>query len=71
MDGSGALDSIIKNYVVVRAEQEKIAEDANDEISRKALGLSALMDNSKTFFGLKVSFIVFSVMEQLSRALQQ
>lgn len=67
---TGALDSIIKNYVVVCAELEKIGEDANDEPSRKASGLLALMDNFQTFFGLKLSFMVFSAMEQLSRTLQ-
>ena len=65
-----ALDSIIKNYEVVCAELEKIGEEANDEPSRKAAGLLALMDNFQTFFGLKLSFLVFSAMEQLSRTLQ-
>ena len=65
-----ALDSIIKNYEVVCADLEKIGEEANDEPSRKAAGLLALMDNFQTFFGLKLFFLVFSAMEQLSRTLQ-
>ena len=67
---TGALDAIIKNYAVVCAELEKIGEDANNEPSRKASGLLALMDNFQTFFGLRFSFMVFSAMEQLSRTLQ-
>ena len=56
--------------MVVCAELEKIGEDANDEPPRKASGLLALMDNFQTVFGLKLSFMVFSAMEQLSRTLQ-
>ena len=67
--GCTVLDSIIKNYVVVCAELEKIGEDANEELhSRKASGLLALMDNFQTYMNL--SFIVFGAMEQLSRILQ-
>ena len=41
------------------------------EPSRKATGLLALMERFTTFFGLKLSFLVFSATEQLSRTLQR
>ena len=68
---TGALDAvIIKNYAVICSELEQISKDSCGELSRKASGLLALMEKFSTYYGLKLSFLVFSATEQLSKALQ-
>ena len=47
-----------------------ISEEAKGESSRKSLGVVALMEKFSTYFGLKMSLMVFLAMEQLSRTLQ-
>ena len=47
-----------------------ISEEAKGDSSRKFLDVMALMEKFSTYLGLKVSFMVFSAMEQLSKALQ-
>ena len=68
---TGTLEAVIKNYAVIIAELEIIAMESYGEPSRKATGLLALMEKFTTFFGLKLSFLVFSATEQLSRTLQR
>lgn len=41
-----------------------------DECSRRANGAIALMDRFAMYFGLKLSILIFSMIEQLSIALQ-
>ena len=67
---TGALDAIIKNYEVIYMELDIVGKDSNDESSNKSPGLKALMEKFSTFFGLKLSFMVFSAMEEFSKALQ-
>ena len=67
---TGALDAIIKNYEVIYTELDIVGKDSNDESSNKSSGLKALMEKFSTFFGLKLSFMVFSAMEELSKTLQ-
>ena len=67
---TGALESILKNYVVIRAELEKISRECCGEPSSNASGYLALMERFETFFGLQLSYLVFSATEQLSRTLQ-
>ena len=47
-----------------------ISEEAKGDSSQKSLGVMALTEKFSTYFGLKVSFMVFSAMEQLSKPLQ-
>ena len=47
-----------------------ISEEAKGDSSQKFLDVMALMEKFSTYLGLKVSFMVFSAMEQLSKALQ-
>ena len=61
---TGALDAVICT------ELEQIGRECYGEPSRKASGLLALMEQFTTFFGLKLSHLVFSATEQLSRTLQ-
>ena len=46
------------------------ASHGTDDCSRHASGVAALMEKFSTFFGLKVSILLFSITEQLSCALQ-
>ena len=65
-----ALHAVIMNYSVLRCELEKIGEESCGEASRKSLGVLSIMERFTTFFGLKLSFLIFSAMEQLSKTLQ-
>lgn len=65
-----AIHAVIMNYSVLCNELEKIGEEACGEASRKSLGILAIMEKFTTFFGLKLSFLIFSAMEQLSKTLQ-
>ena len=67
---TAALDGIIKNYSVICSELEQVSSESYGQPASKASGLLALMDRFHTFFGLKLSFHMFSAMEQLSRTLQ-
>ncbi|XP_028412593.1 zinc finger MYM-type protein 1-like [Dendronephthya gigantea] len=67
---TGALDAIIRNYEVIYTELDIVGKDSNDESSNKSSGLRALMEKFSTFFGLKLSFMVFSAMEEVSKTLQ-
>ena len=60
-----ALDAVLKNYAVICTELEQIGKECYGEPSRKASGLLALMEKFTTFFGLKLSHLVFSATEQL------
>ena len=65
-----SLHAVIKNYSIIMKELDVISEEAKGDSARKSLGIVALMDKFSTYFGLKVSFMVFSAMEQLSKTLQ-
>ena len=67
---TAALDAVIKNYAVICSELEQISKDSCGEPSRKASGLLALMEKFSTYYGLKLSFLVFSATEQLFKTLQ-
>ena len=67
---TAALDAVIKNYTVICTALEQISKECCGEPSRKASGLISLMEKFSTFYGLKLSFLVFSATEQLSRTLQ-
>ncbi len=64
----GALDSVIKNYVVISSELEVLK---SGEPSRKSCGLLAMMDKFAVYFGLRLSHMIFAVSEQLSVTLQR
>ena len=46
---TGAIDSIIKNYDVIRQELEQISDGTCGETSSRALGLLSLMDKFASF----------------------
>ena len=66
---TASFDSVIKNYTILLNTLEEINE-GNDMHATRAGGLLSLMKKFSTFFGLKLSFLLFSASEQLSRTLQ-
>ena len=68
---TGALDSVIKNYVVISSELDVVGNDRSGEPSRKSCGLLAMMDKFAVYFGLRLSHMIFAVSEQLSVTLQR
>ena len=67
---NGVIDAVLKNYSTILAELEAIGAESQGEASHKALGLLALMEKFSTYFGLKLSLLVFGATEQLSATLQ-
>ena len=65
-----ALEAIITNYEVLMNALIEIRDGGSDEYAFKTGGYVALMDKFSTYFGLKLSFLIFSATEQLSVTLQ-
>ena len=65
-----ALNSVLKNYAVLLEAFEEIAQSCRDEQGAKASGIVSKLQEFATFFGLNLSFALFSVSEQFSRMLQ-
>ena len=66
---TGAMQAIINNYEVLQMTMET-SSHGTDDCSRRAAGVLALMDKFSTYFGLKLSVFIFSIIEQLSTTLQ-
>ena len=66
---TGAVLSVLKNYAILQEELEHLGQGSG-ESSAKATGLSRNMEQFQTFFGLKLSYMVFVAVEQLATTLQ-
>lgn len=64
-----AIDSILKNYTALISTLQ-VVEEGHDEYAAKGKGLLIRMESFDLFFGLHLSFRVFSAAEQLSVNLQ-
>ena len=67
---TAAISALLTNYSVLCAALEEINIETHDEYGMKAGGYLAQMDNFSTYFGLKLSHLVFSGAEQLSLTLK-
>lgn len=67
---TAAISAVLTNYSVLCAALEEINAETHDEYGMKAGGYLAQMENFTTYFGLKLSHLVFSGAEQLSLTLQ-
>ena len=67
---TASINSVLSNYAVLMDTMEEINGTTNDEYSCRAGGQLAMMEKFSTFFGLKLSHLVFSASEQLSHTLQ-
>ena len=64
-----AMKSLLDNYESLQETMEIVA-NGYDEYARKASGLLALMQQFRTYFGLKLALELFTVTETLSVTLQ-
>ena len=67
---TSAILSVIKNYKVLQEEFDALSH-GTDEAASKASGLLINMEQFHTFFGLKLSYIIFVTTEQLATTLQK
>ena len=58
--------AIIKNYKILIPALIEIHNSGRDEYAMKAGGFLQILDNYSTYFGLKLSHLIFSATEQLS-----
>jgi len=63
-----AIDSVIKNYPALLEAFERISNESH--YGRRTNGVLTMLEKFSVYFGLKLSFLVFSATEQVSRALQ-
>ena len=64
------VDAIIKNYSTLCQALEQIHAKTHDEYGLKAGGFLASLEKFSTYFGLRLSFLLFAASEQLSLSLQ-
>lgn len=67
---TSAISAVLSNYSVLCVALEPINVETSDDYGRKAGGFLAIMEKFSTFFGLKLSHMLFSGTEQLSLTLQ-
>ena len=67
---TGAIDAVLKNYPALLKALQNIAETCYDDYGWKANGLNAQLEKFDTYFGLKLSYLIFSGTEQTSITLQ-
>ena len=66
---NSAISSVFKNYKTLQVALDKIQE-GHDEYAAKASGLLNRMEDFDTFFGLKLSYLIFAPAEQCSTNIQ-
>ena len=64
-----AISSVLKNYKTLMSALDQIQE-GHDEYAAKASGLLNRMEDFDTFFGLKLSYLIFAPAEQCSTNIQ-
>ena len=67
---NGAIKAVIANCSIIIQELDLIANEKHNETGSKAAGLIILMEKFASYFGLKLSYLVFSITEQLSSTFQ-
>lgn len=68
---TGAIDAVLKNYPALLQALQTIAETSYDDYGRRANGLYAQLEKFYNYFGLKLSFLIFSGTEQTSTSIQR
>ena len=61
---------MLKNYEVLLHTLSQVSQEVADDIGRRASGLLSLLEKFDTYFGLKLSHLLFSATEQTSITLQ-
>ena len=69
---TGAILSVIQSYKVLEDELDLLSQDTDTgEAASKASGLLIKMEQFHTYFGLRLSYMVFVTTEQLATTLQR
>lgn len=67
---SAALKSVIDYYSVLATVMKEFSEESHDECGQKAAGILAMLEKFNTYFGLRLSYLIFCPTQQLSKTLQ-
>lgn len=67
---TAAIGLLLQNYETLLDVLHSINTTSSDEYSRRAGGQASMMEKFSTFFGLKLSHLLFSAGEQLSISIQ-
>ena len=67
---TGAIEAVLKNYSTLQGTMREVNATQHDDNGIAACGVATLMESFQTYWGLKLSHIVFSTAEELSRSLQ-
>ena len=67
---TAAIEAVLRNYPALLEALETISNESHDDYGRRANGILAQLERFDTYFGLKLSHLVFSATEQTSIALQ-
>ena len=67
---TSAIDAILKNYQALLEALETINAESYDDYGRRAGGILSMLQHFDTFFGLHLSYLIFSATEQTSTTLQ-
>ena len=65
-----SIDAVLRNYLALQQALAQISEQSYDDYGRRAHGILSQLERFDTYFGLKLSFLVFSATEQASKPLQ-
>ena len=66
-----ALNSLIRNYSAMAQALQQISDESHDDYGRRANGILCQLQRFDTFFGIKLSYLIFSATEQTSINLQK
>ena len=67
---TAALQAVLRNYPALLEALETIGNELYDDYGRRANGIHTQLERFDTYFGLKISHLLFSATEQTSFALQ-
>ena len=67
---TAAIESVLRNYPALLEALETISNESYDDYGRRGNGIHTQLERFDTYFGLKISHLVFSATEQTSVALQ-
>ena len=64
-------NAVLKDYAAFLQTFSQISQEVTDDIGRRASGLLSLLEKFDTYFGLKLSHLLFSGTEQTLTTLQK
>ena len=68
---TGAIDAVLKNYEALISTMQQVNQEQHDEYGQRAGGILAQLEKFATYFGLRLSFLIFGATEQVSISLQR